>query len=283
MFLSHVTAEFFYTHDIIATGAFRVNVFVRGQQMFIPGCRPFLLDFRLVREDLRAVHTPPMGFFMFYLTMLFLIPPNIHLLAFWAVKRIIFVFQIHMFLKRVTLPYKVTARAPFKKSLFVLPLSANLVYISLQMLNVVPTGDPVTGPFARLVTVYAVTVPSQLPISATTLKAGMFPTYMHFEQSINLLAANRAGKSVFIPHVFPTFFLGDFFLTKRKRTLTCMIRCHMRFITFSPYFFADKTIEFIDGFMFLFPVLLPIRFRNRFFATFAKKLSFRQTIAMIIP
>jgi hypothetical protein len=159
----------------------------------------------------------------------------------------------------------------------------NVVYIFPQMQNVVPAGDPVTGSFARLVTVRAVTVLSQLPTSAMTFKAGMFPTHMHFEQSINPLVANRAGKSVFILHVFPTFSLGECFVTKRKRTSTCMTRCHMLFITFSPYFFADTTRESLDGFVFLFPVLLPIRFRNRFFATFAKKLSFRQILAMIIP
>ena len=52
----------------------------------------------------------------------------------------------------------------------------------------------------------------------------------------------------------------------------------MRFITFSPFFFADKTPETLDGFVFLFLVLLPIRFRNLFIATFAEKLSFLQIL-----
>ena len=210
-FLSHVTADGFHTHDITTNGAFPVAC-VHGQQMVIPGFRPFLLVFRFVLDDIRAVHTPPMVFVMFYLPMLFLIPPNIHLIAFPAVKRTIFVFQIHMFLKRVILPKKVKARAPFKKSIFVLPVFANHVYIP-QMPHVVQAGDPPeTGPFAQLV---LITVLSQPLKFATTFKEGMFPTHMHSEQSINLLAANRAGKSVFLLHVFPTFFLGECFATRR--------------------------------------------------------------------
>ena len=204
MFLSHVSVEVFYEHTLTANGTYRVvNIFVHGQQMINPGCRPFILVFRFVLDDIRTVLTPPMGSVMPYLKMPLLITTvKIQLMAFWAVKKTTFVFRRRMLYRLFTWPHKVTPRAPHKKRPDILIMFTNAVCTAIQMQKVVLTGNKVTGVFARPVNAIL-----KLLTPTRTFKVGVLPMHVYIKQSINLLVTNRAGESVFFYHVLPAIFL----------------------------------------------------------------------------